>query len=1105
MKNSKLSNTNIQQVAGDLTQNLYFDAQREAVTNKILADIFDEPSMNNKYQFNKITPYDFPIPIEKGSKRQKLVEELLRCIETRAWLHIRGNRWGGKTQLLLLVSEHFEHRLWCDFYNKDDSEKIKELIIMIDAINEEDNSFLCIDNLPDLSNFNQFAKLMFKLINLAEKKGLKVLTTGLHSLPFIMDNILNQEKYLHIDLPDLTENEVKEVFTNYEAPKDFLETKMDYFIYLSKKAPAVLSVITRYLVNNNWIITDLDFKKLLTLDFMELSDEIQKIVSQNIKDQDERELLYRVAFPGHALSFTMIKSISEIDPTVVNVYEKLTSLKSGWLDYSKDAYHVPNVLRNISDKNLSSELKEEISSRIADEIMSKQTLNEIDLTRVITHLINAKKFDDAGRIYIQGMYELIQSDSNNLSQLGMPTFWEGTKLPKEMSIEIRGLIRFSQMYYSVKHQPENVTLFEEEILQLCNLSRVNQKLLYTGSVLFMSYNFDIGLKLFKESRSMISNSDELNIMDETVIVSALFLWGYNVYNLSTFKEWYQTIISLSVEQLQSLKYSEEFQQLTNLITEKVRLSLDKNEEEEYFDLMIEIFHYSLKIEFWGMLVSCFQTIINISNQSQRNTDLIVKEYADLTKIENLPREYEVSINYRLGVYHYEKDRYSVAKDYFTVCCTDVSCLNTIEQISFYIAVSRILLQDNKKNESHSMLEKALHLSKINELGDNIRLKIYGEYFINCYLTGKFSDGLEQLYLIIVGLLESEIEQKELITLILNHNIFYISRDIFSSEPPKIINDEEDYSSPEPNMFWGNNNDDFFEKEYDLGKFTSLIVGSCRILSYYNKNEEVNHIMPQLLKLLREVEKDETFILYTQIDLFFSEYLIENGYSETALNFLFLKNIRAETDFKKDAFLDRNLIFLATIFFNLSIDGKGQAENLLKSINKFQTNESTGKEWCLYQKIINSAKVEGINSPNSIDFDNQEINKNMILKLVSSILVCHQLEPKEALRIQVMMIRYIEVSIKDDFFFLKNVLHKYFNNSWVKLINKHYDAFPSTKQNVLYCLRHYNEGKLTDIWELLHTIEQVCNIVLDSETDQFLSGQVMGKKTSTLKSEYHSQK
>lgn len=408
-----------------------------------------------------------PVPLQNGSLRATRTKDLLDNFTQTPWINLQGINGTGKTQLALLSCQPVENVYWIELREyKNSSEKstlyIEAILSFISGIavgnnrNEwifsafeklPKNSIIVLNDLPEIDNSSPLKALLVSMASNLSKQQVQLLTTSNFKIPPSVVGTLQSSTFRELDDFTFNDDEVQELLVNNGAPKYILKFA-NLFATVSHRNPQVLWTIINRLVAINWGKDSIDvFEELFKKEFsLEIFKDVQSSISKFITDVQTKELLYRLSLIHWGYSFDIVQAVCQADSKIDSPFEKLQGITNTWIQESGSIYKSSPLIHDLGVHNLSPETLKFTHRAIAHAILKLKNIDLINASRIITSLLKAENFNEAGIILLT----LLRSADNDeaaksLYDWGYLNYWNETEMPREISSNIKAHITLEQI------------------------------------------------------------------------------------------------------------------------------------------------------------------------------------------------------------------------------------------------------------------------------------------------------------------------------------------------------------------------------------------------------------------------------------------------------------------------------------------------------------------------------------------------------------------------------------------------------------------------------------------------------------------------------------
>lgn len=366
-------------------------------------------------------------------QRQSLVASVRQKLQSSP-LSLVGEPGCGKTQLARQVSDHTS--IWLNL--KDRSAADCATLITKSIAGPSDTSTILI--LDGLCRIPPSGSLYSALAEIAVNENNLLLTSNF-SLPSGLIEDFGIEEF---PLPALTVDEVKEWLDCIGAPSAE-HLRLSRFIHsLTKGHPQLVRALTAFLHKHGWVISDNVLDGAMKGDYREhIQREATFLIRDTVPDPVTRELLYRLDRIIGTFTSKDLEIVASVPPTIGFPGEKLIELSPIWVQDEADGrYSLSALAKGSSEMNLSAEVRSRVARALGERILAESTLDEYNMMRAITYMLNAGDFAKAGALYIHSA-SLVPSEQAKTSLL--LSTWMGTPLPTGMAVHMKIFVRATQI------------------------------------------------------------------------------------------------------------------------------------------------------------------------------------------------------------------------------------------------------------------------------------------------------------------------------------------------------------------------------------------------------------------------------------------------------------------------------------------------------------------------------------------------------------------------------------------------------------------------------------------------------------------------------------
>lgn len=775
--------------------------------------------------------------------RNDYISDIIKQLDSCSWYHIVGSVWSGKTYVSLLLKKRCPNSVWLDYsIGKNlNTIGILEKEALNPALKGLDNKIVIIDNFPKLLISDLDSKRLITLIKKMIDHGIKIVSFGCYENN---DSILhlNVKDYISGSIKDFSDDDTLELMSALDAPTHLLQNKTSGFIKeLCGRKPAAIIIILNYLKSDNWDLSSEVLTRLLKLDIDGLNNQIDYILHETIKDKETRELLYRLAYIGFEVNKEDLEKIANIEPRISLIGERINELKGIWLSVD-NTVTANGLLKNAANENLSTDMKKNISSIIADSILVNKQLNQIDILRLVSNLISAERLDEAAQVYLIAMQSLCSEHIEYNDSLLFVKMWSETHLPEDMSNFSKAGIRLYQIWYDAQNGRKNTFAIDE----LNSLSKENnqiKELIVLASGMIMMDSLDIALGLletvdFVSIRSFIGD----DLFTGLIVISM-----FKCECIPDIERWFKWIQKQAddewVMQIEDSEYTDFFIHAFDMVRDKINY-----EGIEVIEKIIDQMDcFAIEHSWKSMHIGCLIKRIHLNGINKHDYETAKKIYNQQLE-ENTESIVLAHLCYKMGLLASDNKDYLFAEDCYNKSTSRLAYLGDFDK-AFCLVNCAIAYFHNKKYDiAKIVIDQAIE--KVNGSTNNVFteeffFKLHFERVIAYYSSGDVFDAINSIEILYHYFIKHDLNGNEHLIAISLHCLAYIANDLTDHNPPKVLNGNEEYIAPYMGMLWNESDSNKFNSSNIDLRYNSIFYVFALILDYYGYNEKANECIESL--------------------------------------------------------------------------------------------------------------------------------------------------------------------------------------------------------------------------------------------------------------------
>ncbi len=488
---------------------------------------------------------------------------------------------------------------------------------------------------------------------------------------------------------------------------------------LSAGSPMIAILMVQMLEQQGWPSTVQSLYALFSFSAKStFNDKFRSILRQIISNQDAIRLLNRLLLVHHPFTREQSRNLAGIEPSITlpdTCFDDLNNVAI--TDNGNGEYMiVPTFAKTLTPDLLQRE-RHNCDRWLADQILAKKKLDEMDVVRVLNYMLDGGEYDSAGLFFISCLTNI---GAQSASYRFLNGIWIDLPLPAEMSLTIKILIRIQQIIFFCVHQEKPHTYPVGDLEKLITEPGIEQNLLYFAyQILYYYYG----------SRGDVERSTKYVEASSTIPVNpALNLFGgdtlwMTLFKVTTTADLFAWFNLYAKEGYPTYDFKEE---MSNKAVSNIYQSCTGDDAEQQLKSVIERAAATPK-ELWPFVVSAEANLIFYYGTRKQFDD--AEQVYQQSPFQN--EEFAcLLLNYAMGMCYYNNNRLAEAKPFFKKV-TEVKNidLNAINVLYSYVFYSAIVANDSTQ-EAAAILEQLVAYPDFEKVFvESERLLIYGELAI----------------------------------------------------------------------------------------------------------------------------------------------------------------------------------------------------------------------------------------------------------------------------------------------------------------------------------------------------------------------------------------
>ena len=420
------------------------------------------PSLNIEPTFLSTNPPTLP---DNVIQRQSTIEKIIQDASSASWIAIHGNRFSGKTTIAALLSEQLQRRqIWIPIESAPNKSAILTIEMFFSALykpnpewnreiwyNELCSSFnndttFIFDNIPDLANNPELKDRLIVFCKACRNNNIRLITTGLYPLPqSVLGSFVDQSVW-QVSLPPFTKDEIADFLQRYGAPSEICQSAfVNLFHVKTAGHPLLLMATAIFLQQHGWQFDNNTFNDFLKDNHIhEVAEDILRylMVSEN---ENSRDLLYRLNLVRYEFQRDVVDAIGEVTPAIPRPQEVFTGMIGPWVRrIDSQKFELSPLITSLHVPLLDSRLARDCHEALGNLIMTKRTIDSLEVIRAILHFQSAELFDRMAILFVIALQLLSETKAPSPNEMILD-LWDLSRMPEEINSSIRFFARAMQL------------------------------------------------------------------------------------------------------------------------------------------------------------------------------------------------------------------------------------------------------------------------------------------------------------------------------------------------------------------------------------------------------------------------------------------------------------------------------------------------------------------------------------------------------------------------------------------------------------------------------------------------------------------------------------
>ena len=693
--------------------------RRQAAIQETLQKICAKQGYTLDISDSSTGTFECPIP-DQAFKRALLVSQFAVKLQEKGCLYIYGGFRTGKSiiscQIAKTLTEYEKIRIQLDYKNVYSIKEIVEnlgerqrIVFLIDGLEYKEESVI-----KDLCQYIKGQDKSKRLFILNGRIKLSSYTTEMLSIEEVEIPIIDAD-----DICDVIPQRNKSLSSAIYA--------------MSGGNPWVAFMMIELLNKKGWPENEETLWSLFKFgEESSLGDKMRRILSQLVPNRNALMLLNRMLLVKNKVSKELCRQLAAVEPVI--------SMPDTCLDELSDSIITihPNGEININPvfkKTLVPDLiaNERIScdTLLAKQIISRRNLDEMDVTHVITYLLDAQDYNKAGNFFLSCLLALNPQEADKYTYLA--SVWADMKLPEQMAPVLQLLIRVQQVLVFGRKYKRYLKFQMDDLERLANQYQERDIAKnFALQLLYMYYgmeeNNDKAISIYQQIKEFKPSTENYSLYEDNIWIAL-----YGATSEKEIEEW------IGIYEKDGSPDYDFLEEISNQAVTNVRMKGNEEDIEQSLYRIKDFVAKKANEKLYGFIVAAETNLIMLYGLNQDfNRSVEVYENSNYHKTEfgNL------MLNFTMGLSLYNAGKKSKAQGYLAHAVQTknirISSVNVLYAHIYYAAI----LMEERKDEALAVLAGLLNNPDFAvAYTEEEKMLMYGEIGMAFWNNGKRTEAI----------------------------------------------------------------------------------------------------------------------------------------------------------------------------------------------------------------------------------------------------------------------------------------------------------------------------------------------------------------------------
>ena len=695
--------------------------RRQAAIQETLLKICARQGYTLAISDSRTGAFECPIP-DQAFNRKLLVSQLTIKLQEKGCLYIYGGFRTGKSviscQIAKTLAEYEKIRIQLDYRN------VYSIREIVENFGEQHRTVFLIDGL-EYKEESIIKDLCQYIVGQDKSKRLFILN-GRIKLSSYTTEMLSIEE---LEIPTIDADDICDVIPDKNKG-------LSSAIYaMSDGNPWVALMMIELLNQKGWPENEDALWTLFKFgEESSLGDKMRRILTQLVPNRNALMLLNRMLLVKNKISKELCRQLAAVEPVISMPDTCLDELSDSVITiHSNGEIDINPAFKKTLVPDLIANERIGCNTLLAEQITSRRNLDEMDVTHVITYLLDAEDYNKAGNFFLSCLLALNPQEADKFTYLA--SIWADMKLPEQMAPMLQLLIRVQQVLVFGRNHKRYMKFQIDDLERLSNQYQERDIAKnFALQLLYMYYgmagNNDKAIRIYQQIKEIKPSAENYSLLEDNIWIAL-----YGSTSEKEIEEWIETY-----EKDGSPDY-DFLEEISNQAVTNVRM---KGNEEDIEQSLFRIKDYVAKKgneKLYGFIVAAETNLImlyGLNHDFKRAIEVYENSSYHKTEFGKL------MLNFSMGLSLYNAGKKNEAQDYLAQAVQTknirISSVNVLYAHIYYAAI----LMEERKDEALAVLSELLNNPDfVIAYTEDEKVLMYGEIGMAYWNNDKRAEAIAQ--------------------------------------------------------------------------------------------------------------------------------------------------------------------------------------------------------------------------------------------------------------------------------------------------------------------------------------------------------------------------